>query len=203
VQVLIPAAYPLTQEKAIVIHDFSGKHGTEISHRVLTNLQQHLPSLVIYQQTPTTEPEHIVHLYGQIEQYFVGKPEMQWDDYDEESHIQTGSVYRDLGLKFSVRLENTQHQVLWSKSMTHTLHVQRTFSIYSDEAYQELDAGSHLIQGQLLDSIADTMTENNMEQDASEVLPPLSESWNNLINDVSIIIAQQFYDRYEQHLQWR
>ena len=202
VQVTIPAQYDLGREHAVVIADFSGDGGHLLSMQVLSILQRKLPQTAWYRETPTGIT-HAVVLHAQVETIHMGQPHIQWDAYNHEEQQQYGSVHRDISMQVGARLENEQHQVLWSHVFTQEQHISRSFAIPSDESYASLDGAEDVFQGKLLDGILDSMTAHDMEEDALKNLPSPAKIRQQMIQNMAMRIAQSFYARTEEHLEFR
>jgi len=203
VDVLIPAKYSLIDSKEIVVHELKGSYGAHISHAVLTNLQKHLPQLVYYTNTPEGWHASLVHLKGSVDHFSVGKGRIHWGDFNEEAHEQLGTVTRHIELQVLIQLENEQHQILWSQIFSKQYDQANDFSLHTDEAYRALDGGSDILEGNVLSGISDLMKQHEWEQDALSALPSEEETRHEILLEVSQDIAQSFYDRTEQHLEFK
>jgi len=202
VQVMIPAQYDLGQEHAVVISDFSGDGGHLLSMQVLSTLQRKLPQTAWYREAPTGL-NHAVVLHAQVEAFHMGQPHIQWDAYNHEEQQQYGSVHRDISMQVSAHIENEQHQVLWSHVFSQEQHISRSFAIPSDESYASLDGAEDVFHGKLLDGILDAMTAHDMEEDALHTLPSQTTLRQQMLQNMSMLIAQSFYARTEEHLEFR
>jgi len=201
--VMIPAKYSLLDSKEMVVHELQGKSGAHISHYILADLQQHLPQLVFYTHPPSGWHASLVHLKGSVDIFDVGRGKAHWGEFNQESHQQLGTVQRHIDVQVLIQLENDQHQVLWSQVFSRQEEQSESFSLHSNEAYHALAGERDILQGKILSGISDFVQQSDMEEDALSHLPRAATVRQQMMIHISRNIAESFYGRTEQRLEFR
>ncbi len=202
VDVFIPAAYPLAKEQAVVVHTLAGSNGAGLSQQVLAILQQKMPQMVFYfDDAPATVKA--VHLAGSVDSLTISKPQLNWGSYNKKSSVQYGHVLRTGSIRVSLRLLGDDHRVLWSNVFTKEVRKNKSFSMVMHEPYESLDGISDVVSGDVKSGIHDILTVNKAKEKAYSYTPKASQIRNKLLANISKQMANVFYDRSEQRLEFR
>jgi len=202
VDVFIPAMYPLVKERAVVMHTLSGKNGAGLSQQVLAILQQQMPQTVFYfDDVPATVKA--VHLEGSVDTLVVTKPQLNWGSYNKKTSVQYGHILRTGNIRVSLRLLGDDHRVLWSNVFTNEVRKNKRFSMVMHEPYESLDGVADMVSGDLKSGIHDILTASKAKEKAYTYSPNGAQIRNKLLKNISSRIAEVFYDRTEQRLEFR
>ena len=202
VEVPIPAAYPLAYEKAVAVDVFQGEQGKQLSWRVSATLKEKLPNLVMYEAKYL--PRGGLVMQGQVLSWHMGDGNIEWGDYDEESHRQHGTASRRASMHVRILLmrENTG-EVVWSDAFEDEVNEREYFDFSSPEAVNDDDAVEDLLEKKVREALVHLRLQRRLALRAEAKIPSKLKIRNLLLNKVSKRITRSFYDRVETHLEFK
>lgn len=202
VQVLVPAAYPLAGERALVMGHFSGAHGDDLSWRIVSRLKANIPGLPVYSAGQGAEGGVIMQ--GEVQQLGIGDPVVTWGHFDEHNLRQHGTVSRSGRARLRVMLVRpASGEVVWADSFTSRQSESRHFSLASPEDMRKNGVARSVRRHEEKDALEDMLVSTALEQLARNEAPSRDDIRQRLLDDLAMQVSHKLYDRVETRLEFR